>query len=236
MASAPVFTSYHTIEGPSCLLFLHYSVTFINPGSKHVHKLPSISVRNHQDWTQLSRRCMFQVLYLALYLDMQPSHCRGFTFWNFRCNVPLTEMTHPALVYFLFNMKYIQLFIFSESHSKPTVFASSISDPPSFPDLCFLTIKYNNTKGEPISPFDIENDDWLYQVDLARVTSEVTRIRTQRGCHLLTHSRSFCPRIVVEVLDPPHEMHVTCSCLTDCYHNLCSYLASETDSVLLSVG
>lgn len=153
LASAPVFTSYHTIEGPSCLLFLHYSVTFINPGSKHVHKLPSISVRNHQDWTQLSRRCMFQVLYLALYLDMQPSHCRGFTFWNFRCNVPLTEMTHPALVYFLFNMKYIQLFIFSESHSKPTVFASSISDPPSFPDLCFLTIKYNNTKGEPISPF-----------------------------------------------------------------------------------
>lgn len=130
LALAPVFTSHHTIEGPSCLLFLHYSVTFINPGSKHVHKLPSIPVCNSQGWTQLSWRCMFQVLYLALYLDMQPSHCRGSTFWNFRCNVPLTEMTHPARVYFLLNMKYIQLFIFSESHSKPTVFASSISDPP----------------------------------------------------------------------------------------------------------
>jgi hypothetical protein len=46
-----------------------------------------------------------------------------------------------------------------------------------------------------------------YQKDLARITSEVERIRTQRGCHLLTHSRNFCPRVVVEILHPPHEMH-----------------------------
>lgn len=58
----------------------------------------------------------------------------------------------------------------------------------------------------------------------------------QEGCHLLTHSRSFCLRAVVESSRSSSWLHWTCSCLTDCYHNTCSYLAWETDSVLLSVG
>lgn len=74
---------------------------------------------SNQAWTGLSWRCISQVLFLALDLDTQASNLRGSTFLGFRCAIFLTEMFHPAFVYFLFNMKCIKLLVFLTCHSKP---------------------------------------------------------------------------------------------------------------------
>ncbi|XP_010626500.1 arylacetamide deacetylase-like 4 [Fukomys damarensis] len=44
------------------------------------------------------------------------------------------------------------------------------------------------------------------------------------------------PELVDEMLGTSHGTPRVCSCVADFYHNVCSFLARETDSVLLAVG